>query len=93
MSSRALGQLTEEANGINRVHEMRLIAVDCVADPSCPKAFVNGILESKQFILRSDGKHEEIYERFEKSLKNLPNKDVQSYLKEQVMSFLSFLTK
>jgi hypothetical protein len=93
MSSRALGQLTEESNGINRVHDMRLIAVDCVADPSCPKAFVNGILESKQYVLRNDGRLEEIYERFEKSLKNLPSRDVQAYLKEQVMSFLSFLTK
>jgi hypothetical protein len=72
---------------------MRLIAVDCVADPSCPKAFVNGILESKQYVLRNDGRLEEIYERFEKSLKNLPSRDVQAYLKEQVMSFLSFLTK
>lgn len=93
MSSRALGQLTEEANGINRVSDMRLIAVDCVADPSCPKAFVNGILESKQYILRNDGKFEEIYEKLEKGLSNLPKHDVQTYLKEQVMSFLSFLTK
>jgi len=93
MSSRALGQLTEESNGISRVNDMRLIAVDCVADPSCPKAFVNGILESKQYIIRDDGKFEEIYERFENSLKNLPTKDVQRYLKEQVMSFLNFLTK
>ena len=91
MSSRALGQLTEESNGVNRVHDMRLIAVDCVADPSCPKAFVNGILESKQYIVRNDGKFEEIYEKFEKGLKNLPTKDVQLYLKEQVMMFLNFL--
>jgi hypothetical protein len=91
MSSRALGQLTEEGNGINRVNEMRLIAVDCVSDPSCPKAFVNGILESKQFIITNDGKFEEIYDQFENRLKNLPTKDVQSYLKEQVISFLSFL--
>jgi len=91
MSSRALGQLTEEGNGINRVNEMRLIAVDCVADPSCPKAFVNGILESKQFIINTDGKFEEIYDQFENKLKNLPTRDVPSYLKEQVISFLSFL--
>jgi hypothetical protein len=91
MSSRALGQLSEEAGGINRVNEMRLIAVDCVADPSCPKAFVNGILESKQFIINHDGKLEELYETFENKLKNLPRHDVQHYLKEQVMAFLSIL--
>jgi hypothetical protein len=93
MSSRALGQLTEQGNGVNRVNEMRLIAVDCVADPSCPKAFVNGILESKQFIIRDDGKFEEIYNQFENKISNLPKHDVQAYLKEQVVSFLRFLGK
>lgn len=91
MSSRALGQLTEQGNGINRVHEMRLIAVDCVADPSCSKAFVNGILESKQFIVRADGKYEELYDKFEKKISNLPKHDIQAYLREQVINFLSFL--
>jgi hypothetical protein len=91
MSSRALGQLEEQSNGINRVNEMRLIAVDCVADPSCPKAFVNGILESKQYVVGMDGKFEEVYESFEKSLRGLPKHDVASFLKEQIMSFLSKL--
>jgi len=91
MSSRALGQLEEQSDGINRVNEMRLIAVDCVADPSCPKAFVNGILESKQFVLSTDGKLEEVYESFEKSIRGLPKHDVATFLKEQIMSFLSKL--
>ena len=34
MSSRALGKLNEEAGGINRVSDMRLVAIDCVADVS-----------------------------------------------------------
>jgi hypothetical protein len=72
---------------------MRLIAVDCVADPSCPKAFVNGILESKQFIIRDDGKFEEIYNQFENKISKLPKHDVQAYLKEQVVGFLKFLGK
>lgn len=93
MSSRALGQLSEQSNGINRVNEMRLIAVDCVADPSCSKAFVNGILESKEFIVRADGKFEELYNSFESKLRNLPKHDIQAYLKEQVVSFLKYLGK
>jgi hypothetical protein len=93
MSSRALGQLSEQGGGVNRVNEMRLIAVDCVADPSCSKAFVNGILESKQFIVREDGKFEELYDAFESKLRNLPKHDVQAYLKEQVVGFLKFLGK
>jgi len=91
MSSRALGQLEEQSDGINRVNEMRLIAVDCVADPSCPKAFVNGILESKQFVLGMDGKLEEVYESLEKSIRGLPRHDVASFLREQILTFLSKL--
>lgn len=93
MSSRALGQLSEQGNGVNRVSGMRLVAVDCVADPSCSKAFVNGILESKQFVVRDDGRYEEIYEGFEKSLKSLPKREIEAYLKEQVIKFLDFLIK
>jgi hypothetical protein len=91
MSSRALGKLNEEAGGINRVTDMRLVAIDCVADPSCPKAFVNGILESKQYVLKDDGYLEEVYNNFERSLLNLPRKDVQDYLKEQIINFFKVL--
>jgi hypothetical protein len=70
---------------------MRLVAVDCVADPSCPKAFVNGILESKQFVVAADGSLEEFFEKFENSLKNLPRKEVESFLKEQILGFFKML--
>jgi hypothetical protein len=93
MSSRALGKLTEESNGINRVTEFRLVAVDCVADPSCPAAFVNGILESKQFVLREDGRLEEHFDKFTNSISSLPKKDVDNYLKEQIIEFLSKISK
>ena len=93
MSSRALGKLNEQANGINRVTEFRLVAIDCVADPSCPSAFVNGILESKQFVLRSDGRLEETYESFSNSISNLPRKEVDTYLKEQIIVFLQKISK
>lgn len=91
MSSRALGKLNEESGGINRVSDMRLVAIDCVADPSCPKAFVNGILESKQYNVNSNGELEEVYNIFENSLKKLPIKEVQSYLKEQILGFFKHL--
>ena len=94
MSSRALGKLAEEGSGINRVTNMRLIAVDCVADPSFTKAFVNGILESKQFVLGADGSYEELYEGFAGKLRNLPRKDVEGYLKNQIVQFIeSFKNK
>lgn len=93
MSSRALGKLSEQYNGINRVSEFRLVAVDCVADPSCPSAFVNGILESKQYVLKDDGHLEEIYDSFNNGISSLPKKDVESYLKEQILVFLGKISK
>jgi hypothetical protein len=93
MSSRALGKLTEQNNGINRVTDFRLVAVDCVADPSCPSAFVNGILESKQYVVKDDGRLEEVYEEFQASLSSLPKKEVETYLKEQILTFLGRISK
>jgi len=90
MSSRALGTL-EEGSKCNTVRNMRLIAVDCVADPSCPKAFVNGILESKQFVVAEDGNFEELYSKFENNISSLPKKDVDKFLREQILKFISRL--
>lgn len=92
VSSRALGKLIPmEGNGkdVNKVQDMKLIAIDCVADPSYPKAFVNGILESASYVLGSDGSYEQIYDEFKNSLVNLPRKDVEEYLREQVMEFIN----
>tara|TARA_R110000765_G_scaffold181662_1_gene287593 strand:- start:1219 stop:1767 length:549 start_codon:yes stop_codon:yes gene_type:complete len=88
MSSRALGTL-EEAGGHSTVRNMKLVAIDAVADPSYPKAFVNGILESKQWVLAEDGKYEETYEAFEGSLKKLPRKEIDQYLLERIKTFIN----
>jgi hypothetical protein len=93
MSSRALGKLDEEGGGVSRVSDMRLVAVDCVADPSFNKAFVNGILESKQYVVAKNGGFEEIYDSFEQGISSLPKKDVESYLMEQVLSFINNIKK
>jgi hypothetical protein len=89
MSSRALGQLTEADGGKNIVKDLRLISVDCVADPSFPKAFVNGILESKQWVLGESGQFEEVYDKFEKNISKLPKREVEQYLKECILNFLN----
>lgn len=90
MSSRALGQLvTEGSQGVSRVKEMRLVAVDCVSDPSAFSCFVNGILESKKWVLESSGHYAEMYDTFEKSLRTLPKKNLDIFLKEQILKFLS----
>jgi hypothetical protein len=90
MSSRALGTL-EDRGGVNYVKNMKLICVDAVADPSAPGAFVNGILESKSFILKQDGRLEEVFDTLEGKLSNLPRKDVDNYLREQILNFINAL--
>lgn len=87
MSSRALGTL-EESDKHNTVRNMKLVAIDCVADPSYPKAFVNGILESKQWVMMDDNRYEEVYENFEKSLINLPKKGRDTFLRDRILSFI-----
>lgn len=89
MSSRALGQLEEGAGGKNIVKDLRLISIDCVADPSFPKAFVNGILESKAWVLGESGSFEEVYHEFEQKISKLPKKQIEEYLKESIMNFLN----
>lgn len=87
MSSRALGTL-EESSGHNIVRNLKLVAVDCVADPSAPSAFVNGILESKQWVVAENGKYEEIYENFENAIRKLPRKERDAFLRDRILNFL-----
>ena len=68
---------------------MRLVAIDCVADPSFPKAFVNGILESKQWVCNDSNKFEEVYDQFENNIGVLPKKDVDKFLLESVLNFIN----
>lgn len=91
MSTRSLGKLvqTEDSDdGINDVEDMRLVAIDCVADPSFGEAFVNGILESKQYVLDKFGTYTEAYETLEEGLATLPKHDVETYIKANILSFL-----
>ena len=90
MSSRALGTL-EEGSDHSTVKNMKLVAIDCVADPSYPSAFVDGILESKQWVVTGDNRYEEVYENFEKSVQRLPKKDIDSFLRDRILSFIKSL--
>lgn len=67
VSSRALGKV-EESNGVNKVSGFHLVCCDVVHDPSVDTAFVEGIYESKQYVLKCDGT---ICEFVEKAYDNL----------------------
>jgi hypothetical protein len=50
VSSRALGSLVEQ-NGAKVVqNDLKILCVDCVLDPSAPSAWVQGIMEQKEYI-------------------------------------------
>lgn len=51
VSSRGLGSLKEDSSGIKTVQDdFQLNAIDIVADPSAPEAFVEGVLEDKEWV-------------------------------------------
>jgi len=89
MSSRALGKIDQETDSeVGHVTEMKLVAIDCVADPSYSDAFVNGILESKQWILNRSGEFEEHFDKFEESLKRLPRTDIDEYFRGKFIELI-----
>jgi hypothetical protein len=92
VSSRALGRV-EDKNGYGHVSDFKLVAIDVVADPSVPTAFVNGILESKKWVLSDNGEFEPFYETFEKKISNMPLKNKEQYLKESIIEFINSLKK
>lgn len=70
VSSRALGSLQQTREGYNLVQDdLRLAtAADVVADPSAPGAFVQGIMENKEWMM-IDGKFVEA--DFDRAKKNI----------------------
>jgi len=97
-SSRGVGNVNE-STGI--VEDYQLICIDTVLNPSIgifnqsnADRFVNGILESKSFIVNTHGEIlEETFENFEKNISKMPNTFITSkkveYLGDAVMKFLN----
>lgn len=90
VSTRSLGTL-EESTDHNIVRNLHIVAWDMVADPSFPTAFVNGILESREFVIGDNGKFEESYSKFDNGISKIPRKDADAYLREQVIRFINSL--
>jgi len=58
VSSRGLGTVKANKSGVNEVQkDFTLSTVDIVADPSAPAAFVNGIMEGKEFSTTGEVEH------------------------------------
>ena len=91
VSSRGMGTLTQK-NGVNYVGKdfMLATAADIVADPSAPNAFVEGVMEGKEWII-VDGK---FVERDLREAQALIRKTSSKNLEEAKLKvFQSFLEK
>jgi len=72
VSSRGIGSLKPTKEGFNVVGDdfMLATAADIVADPSAPDAFVNGIMEGKEWIYNNGSVQEQTVEQIKKRIDN-----------------------
>jgi len=91
VSSRGMGSL-QEKNGVNYVQDDFMLAtVDIVADPSAPNAFVNGIMEGKQWIWENGIIKERQIEKYKKVIKESNRRDLEENALRVFKDFLSKL--
>lgn len=90
VSTRGMGSL-KSANGVNMVQpDFMLAAVDIVADPSAPDAFVDGIMEGKEWIWDNGILREQTISEYKEKI----NKTSSRQMKEQFSRlFEDFLRK
>jgi hypothetical protein len=91
VSTRGMGSLKLNTEGINEVQkDFLLSAVDIVADPSAPGAFVEGIMEGKEWIWDNGILKEKTIDQYHQSLK----KSSKVNLEEKALNlFQDFLSK
>jgi hypothetical protein len=90
VSSRALGSLQMNKEGVQVVQDdfMLSTAADIVADPSAPDAFVQGIMESKEWVF-VDGK---FVEKHIDEVRSMIKKTSSKNLEEaKILAFQKFL--
>jgi hypothetical protein len=90
VSSRGMGSL-REFQGINMVQEdFSLAAVDIVADPSAPNAFVNGIMEGKEWVWENGIIKPVVIENYKKQITKTSQRKLEE---EKLKIFKDFLSK
>ena len=90
VSSRGMGTLKEQ-DGVNVVQEdFMLASVDVVADPSAPNAFVNGIMEGKEWIWDNGILVEQEIERYHRELKKTSSRQLEA---KAIKLFENFLKR
>ena len=92
VSSRGMGSL-EEKNGTNYVRDdfMLATAADIVADPSAPDAFVNGIMEGKEWIWQNGILKEQQINNYSRYISKSTRKNIEERKLKAFQHFFSNL--
>lgn len=92
VSSRGLGSLKENSEGINEVQDdfMLATAADIVADPSAPDAYVQGIMEGREWVFVKGVWQEREIEETQQYIKKASSKDLAE---AKIRAFNEFLNR
>jgi hypothetical protein len=92
VSSRGMGSL-EERNGANYVRDdfMLATAADIVADPSAPDAFVNGIMEGKEWVWDNGILREQQIAKYHRYISESTRRNIEERKLKAFEHFLSIL--
>jgi hypothetical protein len=94
VSSRGMGSLKQNSSGVNEVQDdFSLSAVDIVADPSAPDAFVEGIMEGKEWVWENGILTARRIESYKKHIERAPKTDLEEAKLYAFADFLSNLIK
>ena len=92
VSSRGMGTLKQNKDGVNEVQkDFMLAAVDIVADPSAPNAFVNGIMEGAEWIWDNGVLVERQISEYKKEIENASRHDLEEKTLKVFTDFISKL--
>ena len=93
VSSRALGSVIQTREGYNLVQDdLRLAtAADIVADPSAPGAFVNGIMENKEWMMVEGHFVEKDFDYAKSQIKKASSKQIEGVALKLFENYLSKL--
>ena len=92
VSSRGMGSLKANKKGVNEVQgDFVLSTVDIVADPSAPDAFVNGIMEGKEWVWENGVIKERDIDAMKKTIMKAKMKELEQKKLEVFHKFLQNL--
>ena len=92
VSSRGMGSVKTNKKGVNEVQsDFVLSTVDIVADPSAPDAFVNGIMEGKEWVWENGVIKERDINSMKKTIEKARSRELEQKKLEVFTKFLQNL--